>query len=126
MRLLVIKDVRIVTPPLIMESAEVFVENGRITTVTPSNQQPIPENAQIINGNGQILAPGFIDMHCHHFFGTDPDAYLSNGNQALPPDGFTFRNGVTSVLDTGGSGWKNFELFKKQTIDQAGTRVLAL
>lgn len=88
----------------------------------------IPEHdaIQILDATGLLVSPGFVDMHCHHFFGTDPDAYLSNGACALPPDGFTFPNGVTTVVDVGGSGWKNFELFKKQTIDQAATRVLGL
>ena len=42
------------------------------------------------------------------------------------PDGFTFRSGVTTVVDAGSSGWRNFPLFKEQTIDKAKTRVLAL
>ncbi len=79
-----------------------------------------------IDASGFLVCPGLIDMHAHHFFGTDSSAYLSNGNCALPPDGFTFRSGVTTVVDTGGSGWKNFGQFKKQTIDTAATRVLAL
>jgi dihydroorotase len=103
---------------------DIAISDGKIAKVAETI--PDIEAETVIEAEGLLVSPGFIDMHCHHFFGTDPDAYLSNGNQALPPDGFTFRSGVTSVLDTGGSGWKNFELFKKQTIDQAGTRVLAL
>lgn len=103
---------------------DIAISDGKIARV--ADKIPDIEAERVIAAEGLLVSPGFIDMHCHHFFGTDPDAYLSNGNQALPPDGFTFRSGVTTVLDTGGSGWKNFELFKKQTIDQAGTRVLAL
>ena len=57
-------------------------------------------------------------MHVHVFNGTDPDAYIANGSTSLPPDGFTFRAGVTTVVDAGSSGWRNFRLFKKQTIDK--------
>lgn len=71
MSLLVIKDVRIVTPPLVMASAEVFIANGRITAVTPSHQQPIPPDAQIIEGKSQTLVPGFIDMQFNGAFGHD-------------------------------------------------------
>ena len=43
----------------------------------------------------------------------------------MPPDGFTFRAGVTTVVDAGGSGWRNFAVFKRQVVDVAKTRVLA-
>jgi dihydroorotase len=42
------------------------------------------------------------------------------------PDGFTFRSGVTTVVDAGSSGWRNFPDFKDRVIDRAKTRVLAL
>src|SRR5690606_34768189 len=38
---------------------------------------------------------------------------------------FTFRSGITTVVDAGTSGWRSFPLFKKQVIDQVQTRVLA-
>ena len=33
--------------------------------------------------------------------------------------------GVTTVVDAGGAGWRNFEDFKERVIDRARTRVLA-
>jgi len=51
-------------------------------------------------------------------------AYM-NGPNAFPPDGFTFRNGVTTVVDAGSPGWREFDTYKKQTIDFSKTRVLA-
>jgi dihydroorotase len=74
---------------------------------------------------GKYVAPGLIDMHVHVFHGNDPDAYIADGYTSVPPDGFTFRNGVTTVVDAGSSGWRNFPQFKKQTIDRSRTRVLA-
>ena len=71
-----------------------------------------------------LVVPGLIDIHSHNFWGTEPDAYLSNSFSALPPDGFSFRAGVTTIVDVGGPGWKNFKTFKKQTIDKSKTRVL--
>ena len=41
------------------------------------------------------------------------------------PDGFSFRNGVTTFVDPGGSGWRNFEDMKDKVIDRSLTRVLA-
>ena len=41
------------------------------------------------------------------------------------PDGFTFRVGVTTIVDCGGAGWKNFAELKKNIIDNSQTRVLS-
>lgn len=83
------------------------------------------EGRQVINAQGMLVTPGLIDIHSHNFFGTQPNYSYSDGFNALPPDGFTFRTGVTTVVDAGGSGWKTFETFKQQTIDHSRTRVLA-
>ena len=80
---------------------------------------------KVIDASGMIVSPGLIDMHSHNFHGTVPNRYLSNSFTALPPDGFSFRSGVTTIVDVGGAGWKNFELFKSQVIDQSKTRVLS-
>jgi len=48
-----------------------------------------------------------------------------NGPSSVPPDGFTFRVGVTTVVDAGCAGWRTFDDFKRQTIDRSRTRVLA-
>ncbi len=80
---------------------------------------------QVVDARGQLVVPGLIDIHAHVFAGTQGDHYLSDGNSALPPDGFTLRNGVTTAVDCGGAGWKNFALFKKNIIDVSTTRVLS-
>jgi len=72
-----------------------------------------------------LVTPGLIDIHGHVFHGTRPNSYLSDGLIAVPPDGFTFRVGVTTIVDCGGPGWKNFDTFKQNIIDPSKTRVLA-
>ena len=79
----------------------------------------------VIDVSGMYVTPGLIDMHVHAFYGTDKGSYIANGWDALPPDGFTFRAGVTTVVDAGSAGWRNFRTFKEQTIDRAQTRILA-
>jgi dihydroorotase len=81
--------------------------------------------SRVVNAKGLYVTPGIIDMHTHNFAGTEPDKYLRNSYYANQPDGFTFRVGVTTVVDAGSAGWRNFEKFKDQTIDRARTRVLA-
>ena len=83
------------------------------------------EAKQVVNAKGMYVTPGLIDIHGHVFFGTQPDHYLSNGLLALPPDGFTFRVGVTTIVDAGGAGWESFPEFKKNVILSSKTRVLS-
>ena len=81
--------------------------------------------AKVINVEGLYVTPGLIDLHSHNYYGTEPNRAYSNGFNALPPDGFTFRSGVTTTVDAGGAGWRNFYHFKTQVIDRSQTRVLA-
>src|SRR5262249_31626801 len=83
------------------------------------------EAKSVVDATGYYVTPGLIDIHGHHFFGTKAHSYLSDSYAALPPDGFTFRSGVTTVVDAGGAGWRNFNTFKAQAIDHSKTRVLA-
>lgn len=103
---------------------DVGISDGKIAEVAES----IPKERanKTIGISGLYVTPGLIDMHVHVFMGNDPGAYIANGATSVMPDGFTFRSGVTTVVDAGSSGWRNFPLFKEQTIDKAQTRVLAL
>ena len=102
---------------------DVAITNGKISAIAKSI--PAKDAKKVIDVSGYYVTPGIIDMHVHAFYGTD-DAYIANASTSLPPDAFTFRAGVTTVVDAGSSGWRNFPQFKKQTIDKAQTRVLAL
>jgi dihydroorotase len=81
--------------------------------------------AQVIDAKGLYVTPGLVDIHVHVFWGLDTIGGYRNGPQSLPPDGYTSRSGVTTIVDAGSSGWKNFENFKSQTIDVSQARVLA-
>ncbi|MCW9707930.1 amidohydrolase/deacetylase family metallohydrolase [Fodinibius salsisoli] len=103
-----------------MDIAVVGDTIARVATDIPAN-----EAERVIDAEGLYVTPGLIDIHTHNFWGTKPDAYLSNSFASLPPDGFTFRAGVTTVVDAGSAGWKNFRLFKEHVVDKSKTRVLA-
>jgi len=103
--------------------ADIAVSNGKIVKIASSLSDW--KSDKTINAQGLIVTPGLIDMHTHFFWGTHMDQQYMDGPNALQPDGFTFRNGVTTVVDAGSSGWKTFPLFKKQTIDNSQTRVFA-
>jgi len=106
----------------INELMDVAIKDDKIVLVAKNIDA---RQAQVINATGLYVTPGLIDIHSHNFFGTQEDHYLGDGFEALPPDGFTFRTGVTTVVDAGGAGWKTFTKFKSQTIAHSKTRVLS-
>jgi dihydroorotase len=103
---------------------DVAVSDGKIAQV--STNIPAAQSKQVIDASGLYVTPGLIDIHAHVFYGTQPDSAYSNGFNSVPPDAFGFRTGVTTMVDAGGSGWRNFRTFKEQVIDRSKTRVLAL
>ena len=104
------------------EPLDLAIMGNRVVAVekTISSKQA----KKIIDASGLIVSPGLIDMHTHNFYGTVHNRYLANSFIAVPPDGFTFRSGVTTVVDAGSPGWRNFELYKSQIIETSKTRVL--
>ena len=103
---------------------DVAITDNKISQVAASI--PVTNAKKVIDVKGMYVTPGLVDMHVHVYPGNDLDAYIANGPTSVAPDGFTFRAGVTTVVDAGSSGWRNFRQFKEQTIDKAQTRVLAL
>jgi dihydroorotase len=102
---------------------DIAISDGKISQV--AKDIPVKNAKRVVDVTGLYVTPGLIDMHVHAFHGTDPASYIADGWDALPPDGFTFRAGVTTVVDAGSAGWRNFRTFKKQTIDRSQTRILA-
>ncbi|SKB31425.1 amidohydrolase/deacetylase family metallohydrolase [Daejeonella lutea] len=121
---LLLKGGHVIDPKNKIDSKmDVAIVDGKVFKVAAD----IPASAarKTVNVTGLYVTPGLIDIHGHVFHGTEPDHYLSNGLDALPPDGFTFRSGVTTIVDAGGAGWRNFDVFKKNVIDVSQTRVLS-
>ena len=102
---------------------DIAIKDGKIAAVSSNINSK--QSKKTIDAKGMIVSPGLIDIHGHHFHGTEPSSYLSNSFTALPPDGFTFESGITTVVDVGGAGWRNFNQLKEQTIENSKTRVLS-
>ncbi len=102
---------------------DVAVSKGRILKIAKWIDA---HNAlQVIDARGMFVVPGLIDIHTHDFYGPDPERHFCNGSESLLPDSFAFRSGITTVVDAGSSGWKDFPEFKRKIIDSSKTRVLA-
>jgi dihydroorotase len=102
---------------------DVAIAGGKIAAVAPRID---PADAfKTIDVSGLYVTPGLIDIHVHVYTGTGEKGSYA-GDNSVYPDGFTLRTGVTTAVDAGGAGWRNFEDFKSRVIDRAKTRVLAL
>ncbi|MEX0679834.1 MAG: amidohydrolase/deacetylase family metallohydrolase [Balneolales bacterium] len=119
---LLIKGGHVIDPKnRINEPMDIAVNDGVVAKV--SADIPATDAAKVVDATGHFVAPGFIDMHAHVFFGSTPRNF-ADGSYSVAPDNFSFRAGVTTVVDAGDSGWRNFPVFKEQVIDPSRTRVL--
>jgi dihydroorotase len=101
---------------------DVAIAAGKIAAVAPTID---PMDAvKTVNAKGLFISPGIVDIHTHVYAGTG-EARSYAGDNSVYPDIVAPRSGVTTVVDTGSSGWRNFEDFKQRIIDRASTRVLA-
>ncbi len=102
---------------------DVGIKDGLIAAVADHLN---PTDAlKTIDATSLYVTPGLIDIHTHLYASTGERASLA-GDESVWPDGFTLRNGVTTAVDAGSSGWRNFEDFKDHIIDRSQTRVLAM
>jgi dihydroorotase len=101
---------------------DVAIKDGKIALV---DQKIDPAKAlKTVNVKGLYVTPGLIDIHAHVYTNTGERRTYA-GDNSVPPDGFTLRNGITTVADAGGAGWRNFPDFKQRIIENSKTRVLA-
>src|SRR5579863_3491009 len=102
---------------------DVAVQAGKIAAISASID---PARARkTIDVSGLYVTPGLVDIHTHLFHTTGiPGAWA--GDDSVQPDAFSFRSGVTTMVDAGSSGWRNFEIFRHTVIDRVHTRVLAM
>ena len=102
---------------------DVAMKNGKIARVAPAID-PV-EARRSIDVSGFYVTPGLVDIHVHVYAGTGMRGAYS-GDNSVYPDGHCSRSGVTTVVDVGSSGWRNFEDFKDRIIDRQRTRILAM
>jgi dihydroorotase len=120
---IVLKNGHVIDPKNNVDAiSDVAIKDGKIARV--SKVIDATSAKKLIDATGLYVTPGFIDIHTHVFVGSTPETF-ANGSLSVSPDDFTLRNGVTTVVDAGTSGWRSFPLFKEQVIDKSKTRILA-
>ncbi len=82
---------RVVDPTQgIDRQATVLVANGRVEEVTARPLAKAPESYEAVDAGGLVVAPGFIDMHCHlRDPGFEHKETLATGTAAAARGGFT-------------------------------------
>ena len=101
---------------------DVAVKDGKIAAVEP-NIAPA-KALKTVDVTGLYVTPGLVDIHVHVYQGPVRNSY-ANGDFGLFPDIYCLRAGVTTVVDAGSAGWRNFDDFKARIVDPAKVRVLS-
>jgi dihydroorotase len=114
---LLLKGGRLIDPASKVNAIrDVAVAGGQIARV--AENIPATEAKRVVDVTGFYVTPGLIDIHTH--------LYVEGpGGWGIYPDLSAFPSGVTTAVDAGTAGWKNFEDFKARVIDKAKVRVLA-
>lgn len=120
---LLIKNGHVIDPKNNIDAKmDVAIAAGKISKVAANIDTS--QSKKTIDAAGLYVVPGLIDIHTHVFVGSKADVF-ADGIYSVSPDDFSFKSGVTTVVDAGTSGWRNFPLFKEQVIDKSQTRILA-
>lgn len=105
------------------ERRDVAVTDGRIAAVDATI--PAESARRVIDLTGLYVTPGLVDIHVH-LYATPGNEGAWGGDNSVLPDGFSFRSGTTTMVDTGSAGWRNLADFRLRVLDRFTTRKYAL
>jgi dihydroorotase len=115
---LLLKGGRVIDPKNGIDRVmDVAISQGKIARV--AENIAAAEAIRTIDAKGLYVTPGLIDLHVHVYMWREP------GGEAVQPDAFSFRSGVTTMVDAGSSGAQTFPDFRDRIIRHSKTRVLA-
>ena len=100
---------------------DVAIAGGKIAAIAPKID---PAGATTTIDARGLIRHARARRHPHTRVRGNGRERIYAGDNSVYPDVAAPRAGVTTVVDVGGSGWRNFEDFKQRIIDRATTRVL--
>ncbi|NVJ96925.1 MAG: amidohydrolase family protein [Alphaproteobacteria bacterium] len=95
-----------------VESPAIIVRDNMIVAIGKQGSLPIPEDAEVVNLEGQTLVPGFMDMHVH--LTSDAETpFIDSFGQSVPRQTVvavknaktTLMAGFTTVRNLGAEGY---------------------
>jgi N-acetylglucosamine-6-phosphate deacetylase len=102
---MILTNARLISPDGIRDGLEVIVEEGRIRAIRPpaprlrrTGEQTRTSSKDVVDLDGNYLAPGFIDLHVHGALGRDTMDSSAEAFRTICD--FHARGGTTSVLLT--------------------------
>jgi dihydroorotase len=120
---LILKNGHVIDPKNGVDGTmDVAVSGAKIARI--ANGIPPEQARRVVDVKGLHVTPGLIDIHTHLY--NRPGKPAPKRNQSVQPDAFSFRTGVTTMVDAGTSGWRDFPNFKEIVIDRSRTRVLSM
>lgn len=113
---LILKGGHIVDPAQNLDRpADIAFAAGRVAAI--GNDIKSTDGADVRDVSGRMIAPGFIDLHTHVYWGG-----TSLGVDAMDA---ARQSGVTTLVDAGSAGPGNFRGFLKHVIEPSAPRILA-
>ena len=118
---LILRNGRVIDPANgLDEFADVAIRGGKIARIEAGIAPGSADKEADVKG-GYVI-PGIVDIHAH-IYPLLPMAPECLGS--IDADAHMVKVGVTTAVDAGSVGWRDFLNFKERVIDKAQTRVLA-
>jgi dihydroorotase len=101
---------------------DLAINDGKVAAV--DSDIPAAQAQTVLDVSGLYITPGLIDIHTH-MYATPGYRKAWAGDHSILPDGFSFRTGVTAMVDTGSAGWRTLEDFRNRVLERFDTRMFA-
>ena len=62
MAMTLIRNARVILPTAVRDT-QVLLSDGKIAAI--ADRMEVPSDAQVVDGEGMYLSPGFVDIHVH-------------------------------------------------------------